>query len=271
MKSENNGKIAVAIVAMFVVALSVVGFTYAYFTAQVKGNSAEKSVDVVAGKLAITYTNGNEILAQNVVPGWISDGKHYYDSMCSQSIDPITVDGQNVYKITAVSTDTVDLKSTPKKCSATDTRVPSVESPDATNGIASPVTFTVKNATDNTGDNKYIIRLKGITNGLAEADQVNFVLTLKQGDTVVWSGQLAASGEQVIVPTAMTIAKGASAQDYSINLAYKNIDSAQESKGVTVKATVEVIGVTTNTAGKTVDESGKVYTFPAANTEDLTA
>lgn len=264
MKSENNGKIAVAIVAMFVVALSIVGFTYAYFTAQVKGNEKDKSVDVVAGKLAITYANGNEILAQNIVPGWISDGKHYYDSMCSSSLD---TDEAGNHKITAVSTDVVK----DGKCSTTDTRVPSVTTPAAADGLTTPVTFTVKNATDNTGDNKYIIRLKSITNGLATVDQPNFVLTLKQGTTVVWSGQLAASGEQIIVPAAMTIAADATDQEYSINLAYKNVNSAQESKGVGVKATVEVIGVTTNAAGDTVDEAGKTYTFPAANTTDLTA
>ena len=264
MKSENNGKIAVAIVAMFVVALSIVGFTYAYFTAQVKGNTADKSVDVVAGKLAITYANGDEILAQNIVPGWISDGDHYYDSMCSSSID---TDADGNHKITAVKKSAL----ADGKCSATDTRTASVTDPKATDGLTTPVTFTVKNAADNTGDNKYIIRLKGITNGLATADQPNFVLTLKQGDTVVWSGQLAASGEQVIVPAAMTITAGAAEQAYSINLAYKNVDSAQESKGVGVKATVEVIGVTTNTAGDTVDEDGNTYTFPTANTTDLTA
>lgn len=265
MKSENNGKIAVAIVAMFVVALSIVGFTYAYFTAQVKGNEKDKSVDVVAGKLAITYANGDEILAQNIVPGWISDGNHYYDNMCSSSID---TDADGNHKITAVKKSDLTEDG---NCSATDTRKASVTDPKAADGLTTPVTFTVKNAADNTGDNKYIIRLKGITNGLASADQKNFVLTLKQGATVIWSGQLAASGEQVIVPAAMTITEGAADQDYSINLAYKNVDSAQESKGVGVKATVEVIGVTTNTAGDTVDEDGNTYTFPTANTTDLTA
>lgn len=264
MKSENNGKIAVAIVAMFVVALSIVGFTYAYFTAQVKGNTADKSVDVVAGKLAITYANGNEILAQNIVPGWISDGDHYYDSKCSSSLD---TDEAGNHKITAVKKS--DLAA--GKCSATDQRDAAVTSPTAADGLTTPVTFTVKNADDNTGDNKYIIRLKSITNGLAAADQTNFVLTLKQGETVVWSGQLAASGDQVIVPSAMTITAGGADQSYSINLAYKNVESAQESKGVGVKATVEVIGVTTNAAGDTVDEDGRTYTFPTANTIDLTA
>lgn len=264
---ENNGKIAIAVVAMFVVALSIVGFTYAYFTAQVKGNTADKSVEVTAGKLSIVYANGNEISAKNIVPGWISDGKHYYDSMCSSSLDTVKIGDKEVHKITAVSTETVDLTSNPKKCSSTDTRVPSVVSPSSNDGLTDPVTFTVNNATDNTGDNKYVIRLTGIQNGLAEGDQENFVLTLKQGDTVVWSGKLAASGTQVIVPSAMKIGAKDTAQSYSINLAYKNVDSPQESKNATVKATVEIVGVT----DANVTEDGVTISYPTASNTDLTA
>ena len=259
---ENNGKIAIAVVAMFVVALSIVGFTYAYFTAQVKGNTADKSVEVTAGKLSIVYANGDEILAQNIVPGWVSDGKHYYDSMCSSSID---TDAAGNHKITAVSTDVVK----DGKCSTTDTRVPSVTAPTAADGLTTPVIFTVKNADDNTGDNKYVIRLTGIQNGLATGDQANFVLTLKQGNTVVWSGQLAATGSkpQVIVPNAMEIKAGAAAQSYSINLAYKNVDSPQESKNATVKATVEIVGVT----DANVTEDGETISYPTPNNNDETA
>lgn len=264
---ENNGKIAIAVVAMFVVALSIVGFTYAYFTAQVKGNTADKSVEVTAGKLSIVYANGNDILAQNIVPGWISDGKHYYDSMCSSSLDTVKIGDKEVHKITAVSTETVDLASNPKKCSSTDTRVPSVVSPSSNDGLTNPVTFTVKNADDNTGDNKYVIRLTGIQNGLTPGDQTNFVLTLKQGAKVVWSGQLAASGTQVIVPNAMEIKAGADDQEYSINLAYKNVDSPQESKNATVKATVEIVGVT----DANVTEDGVTISYPTASTTDLIA
>ena len=259
---ENNGKIAIAVVAMFVVALSIVGFTYAYFTAQVKGNTADKSVEVTAGKLSIVYANGNEILAQNIVPGWVSDGKHYYDSMCSSSID---TDAAGNHKITAVSTDVVK----DGKCSTTDTRVPSVAVPKAADGITNPVTFTVKNATDNTGDNKYVIRLTNITNGLATGDQANFVLTLKQGATVVWSGHLAKTGEtQVIVPSAMEIGANDAPQSYSINLAYKNVNSPQESKNATVKATVEIVGVTD---ANFTEDSTTPISYPDENTTDLTA
>ena len=54
---KNNGKIAIAIVAMFVVALSIVGFTYAYFVASVTNNDADTSVQVTAGELVSKNKN----------------------------------------------------------------------------------------------------------------------------------------------------------------------------------------------------------------------
>ena len=259
MKSENNGKIAIAIVAMFVVALSVVGFTYAYFTAQVKGNEATKSVDVTAGRLEIVYANGDEILAQNIVPGWVSNGKYYYDPICSST----DTNGDGTYEIKAVSTDTITAAG--GKCSASDDRTPSIANPNATNGITTPVTFTVSNSENNTADNNYIIRLTNITNGIAEADRSNFYVTLYNDSTVVWSGNLAASGTQIIVPAARSIAKGGATQNYSISLTYKNIDGAQSSKGVGVKATVDIIGVVNN-GSNWVDADGNIISFPATNT-----
>ena len=59
-------KIIVSVTGIFLVLVLLVGFTYAYFTAQVKGNTADKSVEVTAGKLSIVYTNGNEISAKNI-------------------------------------------------------------------------------------------------------------------------------------------------------------------------------------------------------------
>ena len=270
---KNNGKIAIAIVAMFVVALSVVGFTYAYFTAQVQGNTADKSVEVTAGKLAIVYANGNEILAQNLVPGWVSDDAHFYDSQYSLAVDAsgnYLTDADGNYKIVAVNTADCAKKS-------------DGQNPGTADGKVGPVTFSVSNATDNTGDNAYIIRLKDISNGLAEADRVNFFVTLYNTDTntVVWSGNLLSTSPQVIVSEPLTIAKTytdstltANAQDYKIVATYKNIDGAQSSKGVSVKATVEIVGVVKATAasegiqvGDWIDADGVKVNFPAANVQ----
>ncbi len=265
MKSENNGKIAIAVVAMFVVALSIVGFTYAYFTAQVQGNTADKSVEVTAGRLEIVYANGNEILAQNIVPGWVSNGDYYFDTVCSSTDE--NEDG--IYEIKAVSKSAI--AEAKNKCSETDQRTPATLSPTTADGLTDKVTFSVSNSAENTADNSYIIRLTNITNGLAEADRKNFFVTLYDGeDAVVWSGNLAASGTQVIVPAARTIADDDETQNYSISLTYKNIEGAQSSKGVGVKATVEVIGVVENDDSEWVDADGRTITFASPNTNEPT-
>ena len=257
---NNNGKIAIAIVAMFVVALSVVGFTYAYFTATVSGNNASKSVEVTAGRLEIVYGNGTLIKAQNLVPGWTSDGKHYYDAQYSSTDS----NGDGIYEIKAVTT-------TDHKTKSDGT------TPGEKDGITTNATFTVSNSDDNTGDNDYVIRLKAITNGIAAADQQHLWVTLYNDSEVVWSGNLAASGTQVIVPAARTIKVDDEAQNYSISLTYQNINGEQTSKGATVEATVEVIGAVCTDADKKtcVDADGNTITFATANTDvpavDLTA
>jgi len=98
---NNNGKVAIAIVAMFVVALSVVGFTYAYFTASVQGNEKNnESVKVTAGTMVVSYDMGDKITANNIIPGWKNDGKTFYDPVYS-----IQKDANNISRITAVSID----------------------------------------------------------------------------------------------------------------------------------------------------------------------
>ena len=256
MKSENNGKIAIAIVAMFVVALSVVGFTYAYFTAQVQGNTATKSVEVTAGRLEVLYAQGNKIEAQNIVPGWISDGVHYYDPIYSQGAE--ITPGSGIYPITAVTT--------------TDHATKSDDStPGSADGITSPVTITVSNTANNTGDNNYVIRLTNITNGIASTDQANLKVTLKKGASVLWSGALAASGTQIIVPAAELLSNGASNHnDYTLYLTYVNTNSSQNvSLGKSVTATADIIGVVNN-GTNWVDADGNIVTFATASTTDYT-
>lgn len=243
MKSENNGKIAVAIVAMFVVALSIVGFTYAYFTAQVKGNTADKSVDVVAGKLVIKYAQTKKLEAQNVLPGWVSDGKHYYDPSASRyDTGEKDASGNAIIGLSAITDDTkFDNETFPRTENFT---------PAAKDGITDPVEFTVANDTDNAGDNTYVIELVDIANGIK--DTANFVYTLYDGDTVINSGSLNASGTQIISGV-QTLAKGASAKTYTVKFGYKNLENQDASKTQTVTATVKVMPVAKNTAGTWVD------------------
>ena len=50
--------------------LLTTGLSYAYFSASISGNENAKNVVVEAGTLSLIYTDGPEIKAQNIKPGW---------------------------------------------------------------------------------------------------------------------------------------------------------------------------------------------------------
>ena len=50
--------------------LLTTGLSYAYFSASISGNENAKNVVVEAGILSLVYTDGPEIKAQNIKPGW---------------------------------------------------------------------------------------------------------------------------------------------------------------------------------------------------------
>ena len=243
MKSENNGKIAIAIVAMFVVALSVVGFTYAYFTASVARNQDEKTTEVTAGMLEVNYTQNKTMTAQKVIPGWESDGLHYFGTE--------TVDGELRTKA-LVATDDADV--TAKGLTAAD-------------GITKPAAFNVASTARSTGKSTYVIKLIDITNGVAAknaADAANLTYELYSvnaadtytGGTLVNSGQLAVSGQDMILSEAIEIDQGAT-QYYYLTLKYKDTEASQnDSQAASIKATVKVVGVTTNDGGNTYIDAG---------------
>lgn len=157
---NNNGKIAIAIVAMFVVALSVVGFTYAYFTAQVVGNQSEEpSVTVEAGKLEVTYDFGRSIVADRIVPGWASDGDMIYDPVNSISV----VNGEN--RITAKSSEELG----------------DSVSANATEPVE-PAIFSVTNT--GTRDAKYSISLIDIINNIVDQENLRFTVEAALGKDV---------------------------------------------------------------------------------------
>ncbi len=245
MKS-NNGKIAITITAMFVIALSVIGVTYAYFTARIAGNSSEKSVEVTAGELVVNYVSSNLLKATNLVPGWKSDGLSYYD--------PESVSEGKIVAVKAT-----DKSSIPTGITEAD-------------GLATPATFTVANAGDSTNTAYYAIKLTGITNGIADIgsnlDSENVKITVYKGsyedystsnDTVVYStNKLNASGEQIIVNEAQSIANGVTDSFY-IMLEYDNATYDQsENMGKSITATIQVIGIAQNAAGNWVDAAGNI-------------
>lgn len=238
---ENNGKIAIAILAMFVVALSVVGFTYAYFTASVKPNNAATSVTVNAGILQVDYQYGTKLAASNLVPGWISDGHHFYDPVASADTTKTPA------QITAVTTDNE------KK---------TIETPGAADGITAPVTFTIKNT--GTATSAYKILLTVDENTITDPE--NMVVYLVKG---TWTDKILTETTAAALGTEMEVeAKGqvmeldvheqlnaGAEQDYYVVMVYKNLAGSQNaSMGKVVQATVSVDGLsqeatTTVTAG----------------------
>lgn len=63
-------KIIIGISALVLLVLTLLGITYAYFTAKVSGNTEDKSVIVTAAKLELTYNDGNgTVMVDKVEPG----------------------------------------------------------------------------------------------------------------------------------------------------------------------------------------------------------
>lgn len=249
MKSENNGKIAIAIVAMFVVALSVVGFTYAYFTASVKPNQDEKTTEVTAGMLEVNYTQNRTMTAQKVIPGWESDGLHYYGTK--------VVDG---------------VLQTEAQVAANDSDVTS-KGLTAADGITKPAAFNVASTDRSTGKSTYVIKLIDITNGIAtknSTDAANLTYELYSvgaadtytGGTKVASGQLPTA--DTVISKVIEIDPNVT-QYYYLMLKYADTGASQnDSQAATIKLTVKVVGVTTNDDGTTyIDAAGNTVT-PAA-------
>ncbi len=246
---QNNGKIAIAITAMFVIALSIVGVTYAYFTANVVGNTSTQSVKVTAGELVVNYNSTNQIIAQNIVPGWKSNGLCYYDVESSSGTDS---------KIVA-------------KCASEQDEV---QDKDETDGLVTPATFTVANAGDSKNTAYYAIKLKAISNGIIDLeenhDSDNVIVHLYSGTysygvdgTELWSGKLAADDEQIIVKNAESVAEGKT-NNYYIILEYKNADYDQsKNMGKTITAQIEVFGVAEN-GGKWYKADGTQVQFASA-------
>ncbi len=240
MNSNNNGKIAIAIVAMFVVALSVVGFTYAYFTATVVGNTKDTSVEVTAGELVINYTSGQEIIAQNVVPGWKSDGETFYDP--KYSVTAKEVNGVMVNTIAAVTTD--QFGEGEGKLAAE----PSIE-PTAADGLIAPARFQVENT--GTDAAAYKVSLQVTENGIADSS-TNLFYYLYESDTegnfageAIKTGNLAGGTETIELVASDTLSITGDIKYYQLVLEYKNNEAADQNASINknIKAKIVVSGL----------------------------
>ena len=66
----DKDKMTLFITGMFLLLIMTTGLSYAYFSASISGNENAKNVVVEAGTLSLVYTDGAEIKAQNIKPGW---------------------------------------------------------------------------------------------------------------------------------------------------------------------------------------------------------
>lgn len=269
---NNNGKVAIAIVAMFVVALSIVGLTYAYFTARVVGNDANQSIQVTAGELVISYNNSQSIAALNIVPGWISDGKTFYDPVYSiQNFN-------GVRGITAVSTDDFGADATDATKPATGKLAikPSIVPDTTTNvvidadenitkeysayGLADPATFNVVN--EGTDGAAYEVELSFDIDGIADLE--NLVAYLYESDsetfgtTPIFTTTFKDKTSPITAITTRTLATTGAKKYYKLVLEYKeaaeagndtadNQDASQDAK---VLVTVNVNGLPQTSVGQ---------------------
>ena len=231
---NNNGKIAVAIVAMFVVALSVVGFTYAYFTASVQENAVSaESVKVTAGSMIVNYTGGQVLTAQNILPGWSNDGDKYYDINASNTVvDPATGKTGYVAASKAVVEEEAPFGG-------------SME----TAGLAEPVEFKIENTGDNTA--AFDVQMKVLENYINSTDLTFVVYTSKTDNDAVASygeassaTQLLAKGETHDLAMGVKLEAGKT-MHYKIIFTYANNgeQNAHQTKSPAFQTKVEVTGL----------------------------
>ena len=263
MESNNNGKITVGILTMFVVAISIIGVTYAYFTAQFSTNLNPESVKVYAGELVANYKTSNSISITNVVPGWVSDGLHYYD------VDVAAANDGEIYavKATYAYTQQENTKATERM------------------GLAEPIAFSVSNSSSSADAVNYIIALQIKKNGIYDAwtsiseeslennegakarksslyaDRGRLYATLYSGtfniekdvsenygegnEILAGPFLLADTGvQQVIVKAPETIEKGGAEKKYFIVFKFANdTENTQITQGIQLNIEAKVIGI----------------------------
>lgn len=119
MKTMDHVKkrIIISMCAILLLILTLFGITYAYFLAKVQGNSSDKSVEVIAANLELTYGDGNGIISVEAIePGTTITEKKFtventgskdidtYDVYLENVINELEVYGDLVYELTCSST-----------------------------------------------------------------------------------------------------------------------------------------------------------------------
>lgn len=73
MEKESYKVIRLSVLVLGLVVLTIVGTSFAYFTAIINGNEKANNVYIKSANLKATYSDGEEINTLNAVPGWSQD------------------------------------------------------------------------------------------------------------------------------------------------------------------------------------------------------
>ena len=159
--NRNKKIVIISIIGILLVLFGLGAITYAYFVAGITENEGEKSIEIKAGKLEVKYTSTKTMSVPFIVPGWKSDGLHYYDSDSS--------DGE-------ISAQVASSKS----------EIPS--GINRSQGLVEPAAFTVASIGDSTHNAYYIIKLVNIQNA-------NYDQTINEGKGIQVTVQVVALGK----------------------------------------------------------------------------
>lgn len=160
---KNNSIIIKALVLVVTVIALGATATYAYFQVAVSGSEDVSTINVSGATLKLTYSNGSELKADNIIPGWTGTKNFQVDVINSNktvSFDVnLVVDSSNFY--TSYSTTISGTAGTSyltyalKKCTGLGTGCTTSEVPETTLGIQSGTQLVKKISPALAGSNYY--------------------------------------------------------------------------------------------------------------------
>ena len=140
-------RIITSLVATVLLVLTVFGITFAYFVARIQGNTNTKSIEVTAGKLELTYRDGNGLIELlKIQPGVILSSKVFtVENTGNNPVDDYNVileEVVNEFKYTSDLTYTLTCTSSSGSCTGSNGTFPQNTSTIATNQIDPGVIHT---------------------------------------------------------------------------------------------------------------------------------
>lgn len=88
-------KIIVSLVGIFLVLITLIGITYAYFVTQIQGNTNDADVIISAANLMLRYTDGNGLIEpeEKIMPGTTIESKTF----SVENLGTLTIENYGVY------------------------------------------------------------------------------------------------------------------------------------------------------------------------------